>query len=270
MIKNIIKYPTPLGLEFGTDVRKFDENLLTLISDLKDTIEEYNLIALSAFQIGSYFNVIVYKDENNHFHELVNPVLISHKNEFQSSETTYYYGEIKGTVKRYENISIVYQTKDGENKTQYFDGKLSIILQRKIDYLFGSTFVNKMQKDERKIFDKKLEFGVDVGIDNYCPTTYKKDYISKFINFILVLMILNPIIALFIDNQNIINTLCDIEFYGFFGVILLNFVYLGYSQYEVRQGQSCTSCQTGNIIGTTIISIARVSVITAVSYLFIF
>ena len=269
MIKNIIKYPTPLGLEFGTDVRKFDENLFTLISDLKDTIKEHNLIALSAFQIGSYFNVIVYKDEDNNFHELVNPALISHKNELQSTETTYYYGDLEGTLKRYENISIVYQNKDGENKTQFFDGKLSIVLQRKIDYLFGSTFVNKMQKDDKKIFDKKLEFGVDIGIDNYCPTTYKKDYISKFINFILILMIINPISALFINNQDILNTLWDIEFYGFLTVILLNLFYLGYSQYEIRQGQLCTSCQTGNIIGTTIISIARVSAIIAVSY-FIF
>jgi len=61
MVKEIIKYPTTPSLEFGANVRHFDEKLLELIQDLKDTLTTNNLNALAAFQIGSPYAVIVLK-----------------------------------------------------------------------------------------------------------------------------------------------------------------------------------------------------------------
>ena len=75
MIKEIIQYPTVMSLEFGGPVRHFDDTLLELIQDLKDTIEANNLDALAAFQIGSPLAVMVIK-QNEEFLEIMNPVMI--------------------------------------------------------------------------------------------------------------------------------------------------------------------------------------------------
>ncbi len=74
MVKDIVKYPTTPSVEFGTDVRLFNEELFSIIEDLKDTIIENNLDGLVGYQIGYYFNVIVIKDENGEFLELINPL----------------------------------------------------------------------------------------------------------------------------------------------------------------------------------------------------
>ena len=61
MIKDIVTYPTMASLEFGANVRFFNEELVSLINDIKDTMEANELTALAAFQIGSSLNVIVIK-----------------------------------------------------------------------------------------------------------------------------------------------------------------------------------------------------------------
>jgi len=76
MLQEIIQYPTTPSLEFGANIRHFDENLFKLIDDLKDTIEANNLNALAAFQIGSPYAVIVIKKEDGSYLEIINPRII--------------------------------------------------------------------------------------------------------------------------------------------------------------------------------------------------
>ena len=152
----IKKYPTPLSREYGTDVRVFDEKLFMLLDALKQTIAEHNFIALSAFEIGSYFNIIVYKNEVGEFVELINPVQISHSGECFSREKTYYYGDLEATVKRFCEISIVYEDRDAMSHSVKFSGEIARVLQRELDYLFGSTFIDRLTPNERKKFENQL------------------------------------------------------------------------------------------------------------------
>ena len=261
MIKQIIKYPTPLSLEYGTDVRIFDDKLFSLLDDLKDTIKENNLKALSAYQIGNYFNVIVFKDENGDFVEMVNPLQISHSGSSLEDEQTYYYGELTAKVNRFENISIVYQDRDAQDKSLKFSGEMARVMQRKIDYLFGSTFVDRLSVDERKAFEIRLDFGLDVGKDDYCPTTFKRDTIVKIINISMIAMLLVIVLSFFMQNS-----IWQYQVYASFAVLALQISYFFYAQYEGKQYSSCVSCSIGNIIGTTIISMVRLSGVMILSY----
>jgi len=159
MIKNIIKYPTPLSLEYGVDVRVFDEKLFALIEDLQDTIIENNLDALHAFEIGSYFNIIVIKQDDGSFLELINPLLISHSGTVTTVEKTAYYGEYEAEITRFEKVSIVYQDRDAKDCTISFDGKLAIVVQRALDYSFGATFLHRLSKEQKDHFLAALENG---------------------------------------------------------------------------------------------------------------
>ena len=272
MIKEIITYPTPPSVAYATDVRTFNEEIFSLIEDLKDTINANSLEALAAFQIGSYYNVIVVKKEDKSslveggtFLELINPRLISQSGRVTTTEKTAYFPGLSANVSRYEKITVVYQDTDAKQHSLTAHGALSILLQRKIDYTFGSSFLNKLDKDEKKLFKKKLEFGSDAAISEVCPTTFKRDYITKVINALMAVMVILLIGSLFVE-QDTMKEFLDYQKSLFFISLILNVIYFFYAQYEGKRFTSCTSCQIGNIIGTSLISLIKLSLIMLLSY----
>lgn len=265
MIKEIITYPTPPSVEYATDVRVFNEDIFSLIEDIKDTIEANSLDGLAAFQIGSYYNVVVIKKDDGTFLELINPRIISTKGKVTTTEKTAYFPNLSAEVTRFETISLIYQDRDAKQHSLKAEGDLSILLQRKIDYTFGSSFLNKLSKDEKKLFQKKLEFGSNIAISESCPTTFKRDYIIKAINALMIAMLALLIGSLFVGSETS-QKLWNYQIYTFFSVIVLNIIYFFYAQYEGKQFTSCTSCQIGNIVGTAVISLVKLAVIMLLSY----
>ncbi len=269
MIREIITYPTPPSVEYATDVRVFNEEIFSLIGDMKDTIEANSLDGLAAFQIGSYYNVVVVKKEQGgDFLELINPRIISQSGKVTTVEKTAYFPKLSANVTRYETISLVYQDRFGNQHSLKADGDFSILLQRKIDYTFGSSFLNKLSKEEKKLFTKKLEFGSDVAISQSCPTIFKRDYITKAINALMLAMIILLIGSLFVSDETSAQ-FWQYQTYLFYGALALNVIYFFYAQYEGKRFTSCTSCQIGNIIGTAVISLVKFSVIMLLSYFII-
>ncbi len=269
MNKEIITYPTPLSVEFGVDVRVFDEKLFALIDDLKDSMNENNLEALSAFQIGSYFNVIVIKKEDGSFLELINPRLISHSGREIEEEKTAYYGDISANVSRFEEISIVYQDRNATNASLKVKGSLARLIQRKLDYTFGATFLQKLSADERARFESKLQYGADVGVADYCPTTFFRDKILKVINISMIVMLVSLVSSFFVSDAELLGEMWSYQLYASFGVLALNVIYFFYAQYEGKQYTSCSSCQLGNIVGTFFISLIKLTLLMLSSYYFI-
>lgn len=269
MIKEIITYPTPPSVKYATDVRVFDAEIFSLIEDMKDTINANSIDGLAAFQIGSYYNVVVVKKEQNgDFLELINPRIISHSGRVTTVEKTAYFPNLSANVTRYEKIGIVYQDREGNQHSLRADGNFSILLQRKIDYTFGSSFLNKLAKEEKKLFQKKLEFGSDIAISESCPTVFNRDYITKAINAVMIAMVVLLIGSLFVA-KTASQQLWSYQIYLFIGALLLNVIYFFYAQYEGKKFTSCTSCQIGNIIGTAVISLIKLLVIMLFSYFII-
>jgi len=266
MVKEIVKYPTPLSVEFSVDVRVFNENIVSLIEDLKDTISANNLEGLAAYQIGSYFNIMVVKQEDGSFLELINPRLISQSQRITSTEKTAYFGDLSANIERYDKISVIYQDINAQNQTIKAEGDFSILLQRKLDYTFGATFLQKMSEEERTLFEKKLEFGPEVAIMmESCPTTFQRDKILKVIKYGYVLMFLVIIGSLFVQ-EDMTTMLWKYQLYGSYGLLSLNVIYFFYAYFEGKSYTSCVSCQLGNIIGTTLISLVKLTLLMVVSY----
>ncbi len=266
MIREITKYPTTPSLEFGTDVRHFDETLLSLIQDLKDTMEAHNLKALAAFQIGSSLAVIVIKKDNGDFLELINPRVLKKEGNVTPIETTAYFGTLSAQTSRYEKIKLVYEDREAKPQFLEVDGDLSILIQRKMDYLYGSNFRMRLSPDEQKLFDAKLEFGTDAIMKNDCPTVFKRDRILQIFKYIFVTALATTFVKFFVSSQ-IIDTINLIENYTVGFLLLLIVVYFFYAQYEGKEYKQCTSCQIGNIIGTSVVMLVKVSVLFFVNFL---
>ena len=67
MVRDIITYPTPSSVEYGTDVRIFNDDISSIIDDMKETIDANSLEGLAAYQIGSMYNIVVVKQEEGFF-----------------------------------------------------------------------------------------------------------------------------------------------------------------------------------------------------------
>ena len=273
MVRDIITYPTPPSVEYGTDVRVFNEEIISIIQDLKDTIEANSLEALAAFQIGAMYNIIVIKKGDMSFVagddgylELINPRIISSSEKITTTERTAYFPGLSANVERHNNVSIIYEDREFKQHSLRATGKEAILLQRKIDYTFGSSFINKLSKDEKKFFEKKLDFGSDIAISESCPTTFKRDYILKAINIFMVAMVALIATSFFVSDESTLKSMWSYQLFASYGVLGLIVVYFFYAQYEGKQFTSCTSCQIGNIIGTSIINLVKLTLIMVISY----
>jgi peptide deformylase len=265
MIKDIVKYPTTPSLEFGANVRHFDTTLFALIEDLKDTIQANDLDALSAFQIGSPYSVIVIKKEDGSYLEIINPRIIKREGSVESVETTAYFPTLSAKTKRYKTIKLMYEDRDAVQQFMDADGELSITIQRKIDYNFGSNFRVRLSEDERKLFDSKLEFGTDAITDNGCPTVFKRDRILQLFKVLFITSLVGIVGSFFLPKE-IVTMLSSIENYLMLSMLVLLVIYFFYAQYEGRQYKNCSSCQIGNIIGTSFIELIKLTVLFVLNY----
>lgn len=266
MVQEIITYPTPPSVQYATDVRVFNENIFSLIDDLKDTIQANNLHGLAAFQIGSYYNIVVVKQDDGTFLELINPRLLSTDEKITTTETTAYFPGLSAEVQRHNKISVIYQDRNAQQHSLKAEGNFSVLLQRKIDYTFGSSFLHKLSKEEKAKFEKKLEFGADVAISEVCPTRFKRDYLTKLANILLIILLLIFAASLFVSNEQTLTSLWDAQLSISYAVLLTNVIYFFYAQYEGRGFISCSSCQIGNIIGTSVISLTKLTLIMMLSF----
>ena len=267
MIKEIITYPQTPSLEFGANVRLFDAELFKLIDDLKDTMKANDLNALAAFQIGSPYNVIVLKDGDDYI-ELINARVIKREGSVESVETTAYFPGLSAKTKRYKKIKVMYEDREANQQFLEAEGERSIIIQRKLDYSFGSNFRVRLDDAERKLFDSKLEFGTNAITDNGCPTVFKRDKILHTFKYTFIAALVGVAFSFFLSDANLA-ILKVVENYTMLFMLSLLVIYFFYAQYEGRQYKNCSSCQIGNIIGVTAISAFKLLVLFALNYFFV-
>lgn len=270
MVKQIIQYSTVPSQAFDGIVRHYDNALYELINDLKDTIDANDLDALAAYQIGSPYAVIVIKKDTDDFLEIINPIIITKEGVITPIESTAYYPGLTAKTKRYQKIKLMYEDRNGNQHFLTAEDDLAVTIQRKTDYLLGANFRVRMTKEDQALFDAKLENNTNNTTMDSCPTTSPTG--SKLIlNIITIALItggIGSIFGLFI-NETLSNTLYIIENYLMLFILLSLGFYFFIARYEGKKYIHCTSCQTGNIIGTIFLQSVRLLLLFIANY-FIF
>jgi peptide deformylase len=234
------------------------------MDDLKDTMDENKLDAIAAFQIESPLSIVLIK-QGDELLELINVSILKREGSVEPTETTAYFPGLSAKTKRYEKIKIMYQDREANQKFLEADGELAITIQRKIDYTLGSNFRLRMSKEEKELFDSKLEFGTDSITNNDCPTVFKRDRIIQLFKGFLLLGVLVLLGSLFTSEQTT-ETLNTIQNYTLSIMLALIVIYFFYAQYEGKQYKHCTSCQIGNIIGTSVVLFIKLFALSLISY----
>ncbi|CAA6799764.1 MAG: Peptide deformylase (EC [uncultured Sulfurovum sp.] len=257
MIQTITTYPTQTDFGFGGTVRHFDETLTQLLTDLKDTIQANNLQGLAAFQIGSPLSVMVIK-KNDAFIEIINPAIFTKEGKIHPTESTAYFPNLTATTIRAQKIKLIYEDIEGKQQFLTAEDDLAILIQRKMDYLMGSTFLARLSPEEKQLFEKKLEQDNNQLTLESCPTNLISDKILKGIKY----GVIGGIIALgtsFFLEDSTLNLLKILE-YSLLAILLLATVtYFFYAQYEGKKYNHCTSCQIANVTAMTLIKTIHIT-----------
>ena len=270
MVQPLKYYPDDsININAGP-MRGFGESYLQMVEDLTDTMKEHDLEGLSAIQIGYPYHLMVIKN-NEEYIPYANARIITQTEPFDSLEESIYFKNHPITVKRNQKLSIVYDDEKGEMKNKKVDNKEEAALfQRKLDYLFNGTLLDRLLPPQREQAVKALAGKgiMPTSTDAYCPPFSKKDYFPSVADKLLFFMFISLILPLFDVSKETLNSWYTYDKFAFPAVILIMIGFFFYAQHEAKQFKQCSSCQVGNNIGVVVKRVA-VGILFAVGSYFI-
>ncbi len=256
----LLTYPDQRLLQISGLVRHFDDPKIDeTIQRMKETMEEHDLSALAAIQIGVPLRIILLKKEDQYM-LFINPAIYGKEGKyFPSTESDESLPDAMLTVQRYPVIKIMYQDREGKDQFYRAEGEEAVTLQRKIDMVFGGYLFDKLDKKERKRFFKKYGTYGDT-----CPSLFVKDKILAALRLFLTLHALAILLSPFVDMAKIV-------LYYNTPLFVLEFVwvifYAIYAKYETTKYKNCTSCQGANVFGTSAIYIGVATILYLISWM---
>lgn len=124
------------------EIKKIDESIKKLITDMVDTMYEAEGVGLAAPQIGILKKVAVI-DVGDGIMYLINPVIIEEEGEEINVEGCLSFPGVFGEVKRAAKVVVEAQDLTGEKQIIKGSGLLARALQHEIDHLNGIVFIDK-------------------------------------------------------------------------------------------------------------------------------
>lgn len=153
MVKKILTYPNPTLGVVSEDVKVFDEELHTLLDDMKDTLDANLGLGLASIQIGVPLNVLIIKHEGELI-EAINPRKITCRGGYGGTQH-----EIEGClsipnvserVERASTIEVKYMDRNGVEYTMVADHLLARVWQHEIEHLNGGLFIDNLSNGKLK------------------------------------------------------------------------------------------------------------------------
>jgi len=254
MVQPLKYYPdTSININAGP-VRGFKESYEQMVEDIIDTMKEHDLKGLSAIQIGYPYQLMVIKEDETYV-PYANARIITQTEPFDSKEASIYFKNHPITVKRYQNLSIVYENENGDMKTKKVNEKEEAALfQRKLDYLFNGTLLDRLLPPQREQAIKALAGKGEMPdtTDAYCPPFSKKEYFTSVADKLLFFMFISLLLPLFDISKETLSSWYSYDKFAFPLVIVLMVGFFLYAQREAKQFKQCSSCQVGNNIGVVV------------------
>lgn len=140
MIREIVKKGDPVLTKHCHPVTKFDRKLHNLLDDLKETLIQSGGVGLAAPQIGILRRVVVVMNEQEHIHELVNPIIVSSSGEQTDLEGCLSLPGRYGVVTRPMVVRVRAQDREGNWFEVEDQGLTARCFCHELDHLDGHMF----------------------------------------------------------------------------------------------------------------------------------
>lgn len=153
-------YPDPVLFEDCTDVKNIDDNLISVVSEMIETMKSVDGIGLAAPQVGlskRFFVCLDFEDENkSQTLVLINPKMTKMEGRVESKEGCLSIPGFYEYVYRYEDIEIKALDLNGKDIVYTPRGMQSVVFQHEYDHLDGVLFPDRMSQIKKDIFMKKI------------------------------------------------------------------------------------------------------------------
>jgi len=266
MIKELKKYPDE-SVNVNAGPIRVGKEYEELVQNLIDTASYHKLDALSAIQIGEAYQLFVIK-EDGEYKPYANARIIRQSKPFNSTEKCSYFFDMPITVGRYENLSIVHDTKDGQITKTIDNKEEAATFARMIDWTFNTSLIDRLHPAHREQAIKALAGEGHMPDINaaLCPTNNKKDYFISVADKLMFFMFISLLLPLFNISKDTLKSWYTYDKYAILAVIALLIGFFFYAQYEAKKYKQCTSCQIGNQIGIIIIRVGVLAILSVASY----
>jgi len=178
MILDVVQAPAEVLAAKAKPIEKIDENILTLIEDMKETLvaqTDPEGIGLAAPQVGRSVQLFIVKyDDESPFDVYINPKLVLGKEkkvakrktkdkEREKLEGCLSLKIIWGVVKRSQKVHLEWTDELGKDHAATFSGFYATILQHEHDHLQGILFPRRVLEQKGQLYkSSKDENGKDV------------------------------------------------------------------------------------------------------------
>ncbi|HNX29006.1 MAG TPA: peptide deformylase [Syntrophomonadaceae bacterium] len=141
-VYQIVTEPDPTLRTQSKPVKNFNDGVLRVLDNMRETLYAFDGVGLAAIQIGVPKRMIVV-DPGDNYIELINPVILSREGEKKASEGCLSVPGKVGLVNRAQKVTVKALNRAGEEFTVEAEDLFARVLQHEIDHLEGILFIDK-------------------------------------------------------------------------------------------------------------------------------
>ena len=158
---DILSFPDKFLRQPTKPVTDIDDELLTLIEDMAETMYEAPGVGLAAIQVGSDKRIFVYDElpgeAKRHYGVIINPKIIETDGQIISeNEGCLSVPEFRSDVKRAERVLVEGVNREGNSIRIEAEGFLAIVMQHEIDHLNGKLFIDRISALKRELYKRRV------------------------------------------------------------------------------------------------------------------
>lgn len=167
MILPIYALGYPVLKKKAKDIEQVDEEIITLITNMWETMYNANGIGLAAPQVGKSLRLFLVDTEQMMDDDkdligvkkaFINATIIKEFDDpFDYEEGCLSIPDIRGNVRRHSKITIEYQDTDGKVITEDYDGINARVIQHEYDHIEGKLFVDYLKPLKKRRIARKLD-----------------------------------------------------------------------------------------------------------------
>jgi len=156
-MRKIVKYPNFILTQKTTEVIAFDDNLRSLLDEMRQIMITERGIGLSANQVNERKSVFImksqarFKDGQSETLEFINPKILEKSKEYINiNEGCLSAPGVFLTIPRHEEIYVQYQDRYGNLREGILNEIEAICFQHEFDHLQGIFFTDRVSRNERR------------------------------------------------------------------------------------------------------------------------
>lgn len=163
MRKELVKYPSPILRQIAKPVKKIDDSIREILSDMVDTMYAEDGVGIAAPQIGVPLRLVAIDlagaVENNEpgLLKIVNPEIIQREGEIEWEEGCLSVPDMRVKMKRSQKLTARFLDENGEHHEIKVQGLLAIAFQQEIDHLDGKLIIDSVSRLKQEIYLKKIK-----------------------------------------------------------------------------------------------------------------